>query len=246
MGMRMSVRVLSMRVLHQLSHSSHSPIMDAKLKSLKVADLRTILTNAAVSFPAKATKADLIARIQASQEARDAYTAIYDASVNVAPAQEDAQDIPYQQESVTEASEPPPSPPKEQAIDQTPVADAAPAAPASSTQAGAAPAAEDPELEARRKRAARFGIPLVEAKQPKKPVAKTPKAPPATKAKVEVDDKVLAERAARFGIKDDEAKAAPATKQNGKKRTAAQVEPPVDPEEEEKRRKRAERFGTKA
>lgn len=63
--------------------------MDAKLKSLKVADLRTILTNAAVSFPAKATKADLIARIQASQEARDAYTAIYDASVNVAPAQEE-------------------------------------------------------------------------------------------------------------------------------------------------------------
>jgi hypothetical protein len=62
--------------------------MDAKLKSLKVADLRTILTNAAVSFPAKATKSDLIARIQASQEARDSYTAIYDANANAAPAQE--------------------------------------------------------------------------------------------------------------------------------------------------------------
>lgn len=67
------------------SHSSHSPIMDAKLKSLKVADLKTILTNAAVSFPAKATKGDLITRIQASQEARDAYAAIYDAT----PAQEE-------------------------------------------------------------------------------------------------------------------------------------------------------------
>jgi hypothetical protein len=58
-------------------------------------------------------------------------------------------------------------------------------------------------------------------------------------------EKALAERAARFGIKKDEAKAAPTNKQNGKKRTADQVEPPVDPEEEEKRRKRAERFGVR-
>lgn len=99
-----------------------------------------------------------------------------------------AQDVPYQQESVTEASEPPPSPPKEQAVpvEQTPVADAATTAPVVSTQAEAAPAKEDAELEARRKRAARFGIPLVEPKQPKKPAAKNPKAPPATKQKVEV------------------------------------------------------------
>lgn len=99
-----------------------------------------------------------------------------------------AQDAPYQQESVTEASEPPPSPPKVQAAPskQAPAADPAPAAPAASTQVEAAPAIEDPELEARRKRAARFGIPLVESKQPKKPAAKTPKAPSATKAKVDV------------------------------------------------------------
>jgi len=51
--------------------------MDAKLKALKVVDLKSILATASVSVPAKATKSDLIARIQASKPALAAYAALY-------------------------------------------------------------------------------------------------------------------------------------------------------------------------
>lgn len=47
--------------------------MDAKLKALKVVDLKDILAKAAVSVPAKANKQDLIARILASNPALDVY-----------------------------------------------------------------------------------------------------------------------------------------------------------------------------
>lgn len=52
-------------------------LMDAKLKSLKVVDLKQILSKAGVSAPAKANKSDLISKILASQEAIDAYNAQY-------------------------------------------------------------------------------------------------------------------------------------------------------------------------
>jgi SAP domain-containing ribonucleoprotein len=48
-----------------------------KLKALKVVDLRGILAKANVNVPAKATKSELIARIQASKSAQDAYHSLY-------------------------------------------------------------------------------------------------------------------------------------------------------------------------
>jgi hypothetical protein len=51
--------------------------MDSKLKSLKVVDLRAILSKANVSCPAKSNKQDLIARIIASQPATQIYYQLY-------------------------------------------------------------------------------------------------------------------------------------------------------------------------
>lgn len=48
-----------------------------KLKALKVVDLRAILAKGNVQVPAKATKSDLISRIQASKPAQDAYLSLY-------------------------------------------------------------------------------------------------------------------------------------------------------------------------
>lgn len=48
-------------------------IMDSKLKSLKVVDLKDILQKANVAVPAKANKQDLIAKVVASQAAIDVY-----------------------------------------------------------------------------------------------------------------------------------------------------------------------------
>jgi len=47
--------------------------MESKLKALKVVDLRAILAKANVSFPTKANKQDLVARIIASQAATQVY-----------------------------------------------------------------------------------------------------------------------------------------------------------------------------
>lgn len=51
--------------------------MEAKLKSLKVVDLKALLTKANVSPPAKANKSDLISRILGSPAAIDVYNAQY-------------------------------------------------------------------------------------------------------------------------------------------------------------------------
>ena len=48
-----------------------------KLKALKVVDLRAVLAKANVHVPTKATKSDIIARIQASKPAQDAYFSLY-------------------------------------------------------------------------------------------------------------------------------------------------------------------------
>ena len=53
--------------------------MDAKLKSLKVTDLRDLLTKAGEPAPSKANKQDLIARVSASLAALAAYRAKYEA-----------------------------------------------------------------------------------------------------------------------------------------------------------------------
>jgi len=62
--------------------------MDPKLKALKVVDLRQILATAKVSVPAKATKSDLIAKIQASKPALDAYAVLYPPDDLLAPPEE--------------------------------------------------------------------------------------------------------------------------------------------------------------
>lgn len=69
--------------------------MDAKLKALKVVDLKQILAKANVSVPAKATKADLISRIQASKPALDAYASIYPQDDLLAPPEEYAFSSPF-------------------------------------------------------------------------------------------------------------------------------------------------------
>jgi SAP domain-containing ribonucleoprotein len=51
--------------------------MAAKLKTLKVAELKDILTTAAVPFTQRANKSDLIAKIVASPAALNAFNAIH-------------------------------------------------------------------------------------------------------------------------------------------------------------------------
>ncbi|KDR75424.1 hypothetical protein GALMADRAFT_555276 [Galerina marginata CBS 339.88] len=196
--------------------------MDAKLKALKVVDLKQILAKAHVVVPAKATKNDLIARIQASKPALDVYAALYPQDDLLAPPEEvdwnvDQLDSPPQEKHkpAPSTSDPAPPPPAPAATPAAPIPVSAPTA-----------AAADDELEKKRQRAARFGIPFVEPQQKRaKPIVPG------------VDPKKLEERAARFGIP-----AVPPTATNGKKRAAPHAAE-VDPEELERRKKRAERFG---
>lgn len=120
----------------------------------------------------------------------------------------------------------------------------------------------DPEYESRKRRAARFGVPLlppkktpsaVAANKPPADVASSSASPPKAKGagwqkqEVVIDEAELAarkKRAERFGtslltpVGD-----APSAKST-KKRVAAEEE--IDEEEKERRRKRAERFGISA
>lgn len=74
--------------MSHLSHSHPPSLMEAKLKSLKVVDLKQILASAKVSTPAKATKGDLIARILANKDALDAYAKQYPQDDLLAPPEE--------------------------------------------------------------------------------------------------------------------------------------------------------------
>ena len=142
--------------------------MERTLKQLKVADLRAVLARADEQAPAKATKADLIARILASQPAQDAYRELHEPWVPpclfgrlLIVYRDVAQEAPV--EAVEEEAQPAP---EEPAPEPTP--DATPAE-----------APVDAELERRKARAARFGIPLVEqpASKPKKTPAAAKKVP---------------------------------------------------------------------
>ncbi|KAJ7647461.1 hypothetical protein FB45DRAFT_893518 [Roridomyces roridus] len=191
--------------------------LNSSLKSLKVAELRDIL--ASVDQPApKATKPDLIARIVASKEATAAYNAKYAPKDDLLAPPEDLDwdNVNAPEESVEPKPTKPASKPaaEEQAkpVDPPPLTTVAPVT-------TPAPATNDDELEKRKKRAERFGIPLVEARPPiSKKVA-----PPAAAKQVDVAEK-LDSRASKFGTK------------------RAAVE--VDEEEESRRKRRAERFGT--
>ncbi|KAF9451248.1 protein serine/threonine phosphatase 2C [Macrolepiota fuliginosa MF-IS2] len=127
--------------------------MLSNLKALKVADLRRILADAGAPAPARATKADLVARITDN----DAAQLIYQSRYN--PQQEQQQE---QQEQLPEPTLPTPAPPS----------------PAQEPDKPLSPA--DAELEKRKARAARFGIPLV--------------------ATPSDDKEKLQERAKRFGV----------------------------------------------
>ncbi|KAF8972973.1 hypothetical protein BDZ97DRAFT_1778568 [Flammula alnicola] len=221
--------------------------MDAKLKALKVVDLRNILSTANVSVPTKAPKNELIARIQASKPALDAYAALYPADDLLAPPEEVDWNV-EQPEPVAEPVAPPPAPKPKPTSSTAPKSAPAPppAAPApvpvtATTNTDPNPSETDPEVEKRRQRAARFGIPLVEPKQQKKP-ADSKTVAVSAKAVPGVEPKKLEERAARFGIKPVQPAAAAAPATNSKKRSAPPAEE-LDPEELERRKKRAERFG---
>ncbi|KAI0758319.1 hypothetical protein BC629DRAFT_1296163, partial [Irpex lacteus] len=226
----------------------------SRRKALKVVELKEILSKAQVSLTGKANKADLIAKILASPEA----LAVAEGPTNETPSVTAAPTT--QPEPVTSAP-PANGPPTSQKTDVTPNVSTVPPPnpPPSSdpvvekddkpTEDASAPATEeeDPELARRKARAARFGIPLVEPTKPKTSTKQQPqnkRAPKLATAEVsEQKPEVLASRAQRFGIKNTEAaekKSAPAGR--GSKRAAPASES-VDPEEAERRRKRAERFG---
>ncbi|KAK7692673.1 hypothetical protein QCA50_004306 [Cerrena zonata] len=233
--------------------------MDASLKALKVVELKDILQTAKLSLSGKQNKADLISKILASPQAIETYNAKYKPNVAVPPSQPAQQPEPVPAESVTtvddrsqtEETLPEPTPAKitpqpatsapTPATSTTTTTDVtAQPTPGSTTPTGPTP--EDIELEKRKARAARFGIPLVEPKSaPAKRAAK-----PAGRT---VDPEKLAARAARFGMPAPESTATPVTKTAPTKpsgRNNKRAAPPVeeaDAEELERRRKRAERFG---
>ncbi|KAG9095715.1 hypothetical protein FRC06_009491 [Ceratobasidium sp. 370] len=179
--------------------------MEAKLKALKVAELKDILTKSGTPIPSKANKADLIAKVLATPAALDLANGNNTEEVAkpaaaggdedlLAPPDEfdweggaDAKGaVPVEAtEAATTGAEP--APPTEAAAPST---TEAAGEPASTTATGVAPdaetatseapqSAEDVERERHRARAARFNVPYVE---PSAPAAKTPK-PPRPKGK---------------------------------------------------------------
>ncbi|KAJ7782987.1 hypothetical protein B0H16DRAFT_1494951 [Mycena metata] len=213
--------------------------MESKLKTLKVAELKDILTKAQQPPPAKATKGDLIARILASKEAAEAYNAKFAPKDDLLAPPEDldwdvdqvnAPETPVEAPKPPSAAKPAPAPATAKA---TPIPTSAPAPTAAAAAPTPAPTATggDAEAEKRRKRAERFGLPVVEPKSPAAKKAAVPAAAAAKQPKQPDVPEKLSARAARFGT--------------GQKRPAP-VDEVVDEEEQEKRKKRAERFGTGA
>ncbi|TRM69650.1 hypothetical protein BD626DRAFT_474870 [Schizophyllum amplum] len=165
--------------------------MDAKLKSLKVADLRELLTTAGEPAPSKANKQDLISRVAASSAALAAYRAKYEAPAKgEAPeGQEEDELVDYTDEIVPTATQTlptlaaaaadvtPSSAPAEQTLASVPsgASDSTPAAPSTSAPVDPSvpydwrndPAVQEneddpPELKARKARCRRFNMPLVD------------------------------------------------------------------------------------
>jgi SAP domain-containing ribonucleoprotein len=236
--------------------------MDAKLKSLKVADLKEICTRANIPTTTRSTKADLITKILASQPAIDAYNAKYQQNGNTAPSSKPVplsnhdsilsppEEVDWTLEEPSQAApvaaaasnlpstKPAPVPAKPQSKVSPPKATPgeceAPKTPVFPPATSA-----DVELEKRKARAARFGIALVESSKPKSAPVFAPKAAKAADG----DHEKLRARAERFGTaKAEQTGTTTLAAVSSKKRGAAVVEE-VDLDEQERRRKRAERFG---
>jgi len=243
--------------------------MEAKLKTLKVADLKEICTRANVPTTTRLTKADLVTKILASQPAINAYNAKYQQNGSAAPSSKPAEpsahdDLLAPPEEVdwtledpspsvpvpTAASSPPkantttnPAPPTKPQSKAVPPKATPDASETSKASAPAPAASVDDELEKRKARAARFGIALVE---PSKPKTKSTSAPAPKAAKTTDDPEKLKTRAQRFGTGQGEQKEGAKVQAVGNKKRGAAVVEEVDPEEQERRRKRAERFGIPA
>ncbi|KAK0489116.1 hypothetical protein IW261DRAFT_1443252 [Armillaria novae-zelandiae] len=212
--------------------------MESKLKALKVVDLKAILATASVSLPAKANKQDLINTILASQPALDAYNTLHDVPVQADPPKAPAKKA---EPSTPAKAKPVEAPPKEEPVAE-PTAEAEPAA-VEPTPA----AVEDPELEKRKIRAARFGIPLVEPKPDRKNASRRKLSDVSRRffcfshLILAQDSEKIKSRAARFGINTK-----PTTSPPSKRKAPATVTEEVDAEELARRKKRAERFGPKS
>ncbi|KAF8828963.1 hypothetical protein HHX47_DHR3000689 [Lentinula edodes] len=256
--------------------------MEAKLKSLKVVDLKQILTRASAVPAGKANKADLIAKIIATPAAVDAFNALHPSKPAphshddlLAPPEEyglplfnaaHSPDFPLEISLDWTVDEVPPSKSDEAASEPTtetpaPLAAELTTAPISAQDIAPEPqvanTAEstsypaDAELEKRKQRAARFGIPLVET-QPRQRLATAIKTN-VTATQPSDDAEKIKARAERFGLKIAANGKTGPSKDNqtspGSKRKRGAVAPPpeveVDLEELERRRKRAERFALK-
>ncbi|KAF9050984.1 hypothetical protein BDZ89DRAFT_1153915 [Hymenopellis radicata] len=214
-------------------------LMDAKLKALKVADLKAILAAAGVPLPSKANKADLIAAIIASEPALEAYHALHGSEhsepVTKAEAVKELSKPPVAKPVSEKSKSPAKAPVKEQPAPAAPVTATTQAAvSAPSTVAEPSSDSLDSEEAKRKMRAERFGIPLVDPSSIIKSPPKRKRVAPTTGD----DAEKIQKRGEKFGTTQQATslqKAAAKRKQP--------VEEVVDDEELARRKKRAERFG---
>ncbi|KAF9264251.1 hypothetical protein L218DRAFT_987254 [Marasmius fiardii PR-910] len=196
--------------------------MESKLKALKVVDLKAILTKAEQPAPAKSNKQDLISRIIASEKAISVYNAEHGSPDDLLAPPED---LDWNADEVAAAAKPAAKPDSTKSAVKSPSKAAADPPPTPAPVETPTPV--DPEEEKRRKRAERFGIPIVESKTASQPLVNSDK---------------LKARATRFGIKTDDTGKRLDTPQSSLKRASPATEQ-ADPEEAERRKKRAARFG---